>query len=71
MERIYRHLNYFTFFEIFVIVLIQILSVKSQDLICNGNFTGYVMGGGKYDGELCQYVASDNACWFDKNGGQI
>ena len=61
----------FRILGMFVMYAIQILSVKSQDLICNGNFTGYVMGGGKYDGELCQYVASDNACWFDKNGGQI
>lgn len=57
--------------RLFISLFMQILSVKSQDLICNGNFTGYVMSGRRYDGELCQLVPSNYSCWFDKNGGQI
>lgn len=63
-------MNFYRFFGMFTVYAMQILPIYSQNMICNGNFTGYVLSA-VYFGEECQYFPSNYSCWFQKNGGQI
>ena len=55
----------------FFLSLIQILlQINSQNIICNGNFTGYVLNL-NYDSEYYRMASSNYSCWYNKIGGQI